>query len=163
MVNRRSDLNFQVLFENEFGEVARELTEIDRQLPRDFKNSVNRTAREMRDIARAAALQEPSTGQGHTGLRSAVSRGVQIIELAGGNGVRIITHAREPDESYLPRGMDTVRGWAHPVFGNRNRWVRQTSGTDSWFMESMERGAEPLEDRLTRNLELAAEQVARRA
>jgi hypothetical protein len=59
--------------------------------------------------------------------------------------------------------MDNVRGWRHPVFGHRNRWVRQTSGSDEWFMDSMRRGAEPLEDRLTRNLELAAEAIARKA
>jgi hypothetical protein len=148
---------------SEFNAVAKELTEQDRQLPRDFKQSVNLTAKEMRALARQAALAEPSTGVGHTGLRRDVSRGVQIIELPSGRGVRIITSMPEMDEAVIPRGMDNVRGWRHPVFGHRNRWVRQTSGSDAWFMDSMRRGAEPLEDRLTRNLELAAEAIARKA
>jgi hypothetical protein len=139
------------------------LTEQDRQLPRDFKNSINTTAREMRNLARASALAEPSRGVGHTGLRRDVSKGVQIIELPSGRGVRIITTMPEMNEAIIPRGMDNVRGWRHPVFGHRNRWVRQTSGSDEWFMDSMRRGAEPLEDRLTRNLELAAEAIARKA
>lgn len=159
----RSHLRIDIESLNDFDSVIKELTEIDRQIPRDFKNSINRTAREMRDLARASALAEPSRGVGHTGLRRDVSKGVRIIEMASAIGVRIITSVPEADEAIIPRGMDTVRGWRHPVFGHRNRWVTQTSGTDSWFMESMQRGAEPLEDRLTRNLEIAAEQVARRS
>lgn len=159
---RRSHLSINIDSGTDFKAVAKELTAQDRQLPRDFKQSINLTAREMRALARASALAEPSRGVGHTGLRRDVSKGVQIINLPSGNGVRIITSMPQMDEAVIPRGMDNVRGWRHPVFGNRNRWVRQTSGTDSWFMESMQRGAEPLEDRLTRNLELAAETIARR-
>ena len=154
----RSEVEFGSSGLEDINRAARALTAIDRQLPRDFKNSINEVARGLRDMARVAALNEPSQGKGHTGLRARVSTGVGIAQIP--DGVRIITKMPELDEAIIPRGMDTVKGWRHPVFGHRDRWVVQRSGTDSWFMETMAKGQEPLRERLIRNINDAADKVA---
>lgn len=154
----QSRLGFEVVGENDFRNVQKALTEANRQLPRDFKNSINDVARGLRDAARAAALNEPSQGRDHHGLRAQVSAGVAIAQIDG--GVRIITSMPESDEAIIPRGMDDVRGWRHPVFGSRTRWVVQHSGTDSWFMDNMRKGEEPLRNRLIRDINNAAEKIA---
>jgi hypothetical protein len=138
--------------------VSKQLTKENRQLPRDFKNSVNEVARGLRDAAKVRALQEPALKGKHTGLRAKVSGGVKIIQIE--SGVRIITSMPKEDEAIIPRGMDTVRGWRHPVFGRKNNWVRQTSGTESWFMDTMQKGHEPLRNRLIRDINDAAQRIA---
>lgn len=153
----RSKLTLELDGFEDFRNVSAALTAIDRQLPRDFKNSVTEVARGLRDAARVAALNEPG-GKSHTGLRARVSKGVGMIDIPGGK--RITTSMDKKDEAIIPRGMDTTRGWRHPVFGNRRVWVRQTSGQDSWFMETMRKGEEPLRNRLIRNINDAADKVA---
>lgn len=154
----RNHVGINVFGREDFRAVQKALTEADRQLPRDFKQSINDVARGLRDAARAAALNEPSTGKGHTGLRARVAAGVSIMQIPG--GVRIITSMPESDEAIIPRGMDNVRGWRHPVFGRKSNWVVQHSGSDSWFMETMGKGHEPLRNRLIRDINDAAQKIA---
>ncbi|WIF20508.1 hypothetical protein SEA_JFLIX2_17 [Rhodococcus phage Jflix2] len=153
----RLTLSFDVIGEREFREVQKALTEANRQLPRDFKNSVNEVARGLRDEARYQALQKFTGRKGHTGLRRKVAAGVTIIQID--SGVKIITSMPEEDEAIIPRGLDGVRGWRHPVFGHKDRWVRQTQGADSWFLETMRRGHEPLRNRLVRNINDTIEKI----
>lgn len=158
MERYRLTLSLDVIGERQFREVQRALTDANRQLPRDFKNSVNEVARGLRDQARYAALNEPTMRKGHTGLRRRVAAGVAIVQIE--DGVRVITSMPEADEAIIPRGMDSVRGWRHPVFGRKDKWVTQRSGSDSWFLETMRRGHEPLRNRLIRNINEAAEDIA---
>lgn len=158
MARHRLTLSLEVIGRDQFRDVQRALTQANRQLPRDFKNSINEVSRGLRDEARYQALQKFTARKGHSGLRRRVAAGVQIIQIE--NGVRIITSMPEEDEAIIPRGLDGIRGWRHPVFGNRNRWVRQHQGADSWFLETMRRGHEPLRNRLIRNINEAAEDIA---
>lgn len=127
-------------------------------MPDDNLRSVREVARGVRDLARVRALEEPTRRTGHTGLRRNISRGVKIINIPG--GLRVITEVPEEDQAIIPRGMDNARGWRHPVFGNRNNWVTQTSGSDSWFIDSMRSGYEPLRNRLIEDVNDAAERIA---
>lgn len=142
----------------DFSNVSKALTAANRQMPRDIQVSINEVARGLRDAARVAALSEPAFGKKHTGLRREVSQGVGIVQLPG--GVRITTSMPLEDMAIIPRGMDTVRGWRHPVFGHRDRWVQQTSGDTSWFMDNMQKGYEPLRERLIRNINENIQMIA---
>lgn len=159
VADHRSEIKFTIPTRDfdDFRDVSKALTAIDRQLPRDFKNSVNEVARGLIAMARVAALNEPSSGKGHTGLRAKVSKGVGMIQIP--NGVQITTSMPNQNEAIIPRGMDNVRGWRHPVFGRRDNWVTQRSGEDSWFMETMGKGHEPLRNRLIGNINDAADRV----
>jgi hypothetical protein len=106
-------------------------------------------------------MTEPAFGKEHTGLRARIAKGVGIVQIE--NGVRIVTKMDEYNERYIPRGMDKTGpndGWRHPVFGHRDRWITQTSGEDSWFMDTMHKGEEPLRNRLVRNINNAADNIA---
>lgn len=154
----RLTISFEVLGEREFTEVGKALTAANRQLPRDFKNSVNEVARGLRDQARYQALQKFTARKGHTGLRRKVAQGVKLVQIE--DGVRVITTMPDEAQAIIPRGLDGVKGWRHPVFGHRDRWVRQHQGTDSWFLETMRSGHEPLRNRLVRNINDAADDIA---
>lgn len=73
------------------------------------------------------------------GLRETIAAGVRLQITA--KGVRIIASAaRLPDaQKSLPRHLDSEKGWRHPVFGNREVWVRQAGGP--WFAETIKRRA----------------------
>jgi hypothetical protein len=158
VADHRSKIELSIHEEDfqDFRNVSAALTAINRQLPRDFKNSVNEVAKGLVAAARVAALNEPG-GKGHTGLRAKVSKGVGMIQIP--NGVQITTSMPNSNEAIIPRGMDNVRGWRHPVFGRRDKWVTQRSGEDSWFMETMAKGHEPLRNRLINDINAAADKV----
>lgn len=69
------------------------------------------------------------------GLRETIAAGVKLQITA--KGIRIIaSSARLPDnQKSLPRHLDSEKGWRHPVFGNREVWVRQAGGP--WFAETI--------------------------
>lgn len=157
MPRYKNELKLETDGTEDFRVAIRELRRANRDLPNEFLKSVREVARGVRDLAKVRALEEPSRGVGHTGLRASVSRGVKIINID--NGIRILTEARERDEAIIPRGMDNDKGWRHPVFGNRNNWVRQRSGENSWFMDSMQQAERPLTLRLVRNLNDAADRI----
>lgn len=158
MARYRSSLDLGSSGLEDFSAATKALTKINRDLPRDFKNSVTTTAKELRDLARIRALQEPAAGKsGSTGLRADVAKGVGIVQIK--DGVRVVTSMPNRNEAIIPRGMDGIKGWRHPVFGNKNNWVRQTSGTESWFLDTMRDGHTPLRERLERNLQDAADTV----
>lgn len=159
MKRYRNELGINIDDGRDFHNAIRELKRADRDLPDDFVKSIREVARGLRDLAKARALLEPSRGTGHTGLRQSISRGVKNVNIEG--GIRVITQSREQDEAIIPRGMDTTRGWRHPVFGHMNRWVRQTSGTESWFMDTMKDGREPIRNRIINNINDAADRIAR--
>ena len=70
-------------------------------------------------------------------LRQAVARSLRIVARDTGYkvGVRIKTEgSRLPDDQrYIPRGLDSVKGWRHPVFGT-DEWVTQYGNPPGWFM-----------------------------
>jgi hypothetical protein len=127
------------------------LTQANRDIPRDMAKAINAEARQLRDEARAEIIAMPTPQQaGTTGMRKEIAAGVHIsrLPLAGdASGVRIGTRMTERDENYLPRGMDSRKGWQHPFFGDKDNWYRQY-GQYSWFMDTMADGENDLERRL---------------
>ncbi len=73
------------------------------------------------------------------GLRQAVAKSLRIAVRDTGFkvGVRIKTErTRLPaDQAYLPRGLDSVKGWRHPVFKTGD-WVTQYGNPPGWFMST---------------------------
>lgn len=72
-------------------------------------------------------------------LRQAVARSLRIVARDSGYkvGVRIKTEgSRLPeDQRYLPRGLDSAKGWRHPVFGT-DEWVTQYGNPPGWFLST---------------------------
>lgn len=105
---------------------------------------------------RGEALALPSHGLKHTGLRARLAAGVRSEQV--GQRVRIVAGA-EPGEEALPRGMDSgVKGWRHPVYGNRDVWVQQRGG--SWFREPISESGDMIERRLADVIDGMAQRVA---
>lgn len=68
---------------------------------------------------------------GH-GLRATVARATRTRVKYSGHtvGARIWVDkaAMPPGQEGLPRYLDDSRGWRHPVYGHKTRWVRQVGG-----------------------------------
>lgn len=106
---------------------------------------------------RREAMALPARGPKHTGLRGRLAAGV--LAQANGQHVRVVATAINPDESALPRGMDNgMKGWRHPVYGNRDVWVQQRGG--SWFREPIASEGGTVERKLTNVLEQMADNIA---
>jgi len=75
---------------------------------------------------------------GKSGLRQSIARSLRIVVKDSGYsqqvGVRITTDgSRLPrGETYLPRGLDSIKGWKHPVYGT-DTWVTQYGNPPGWF------------------------------
>jgi hypothetical protein len=63
------------------------------------------------------------------------------------------------DEAIIPRGLDRVSGWRHPVFGNRSVWVRQTASKPGWFTDTLGDGRFDIQEGLTDELETSAHNI----
>ncbi len=70
--------------------------------------------------------------RGGHGLRATVARATRTrVKYSGQTvGAKIwVDRAVLPaDQANLPRYLDDPRGWRHPVFGHKARWVRQVGG-----------------------------------
>jgi hypothetical protein len=65
-------------------------------------------------------------GRRSTGLRARVAASTRVYATA--NGIRVQVDSARVDRQYgrqLVYGLDALRRWSHPVFGNRNVWVQQ--------------------------------------
>ncbi|MFJ9848572.1 hypothetical protein [Streptomyces sp. NPDC101150] len=145
----------------EFRRVVMALREMDASLPKELRKELRQAARPLAQRAKDRVRSIPTRGRGHTGLRARVARGVGIRAAVGRNpAVKITTSMTNPDEAAIPRGLDSPRGWRHPVFGNRNKWVSQhTYGP--WFMETMREGGDDIKRDVKQVMDEAANRVAR--
>jgi hypothetical protein len=116
--------------------------------------------------AKAKVRSLPVYGHsGHTGLRRKVARGVRVTSRLGdarrGSAIRVVTTMPQNNEAIIPRGLDHINGWRHPVFGNREVWVRQRAVRPGWFTSTLADAREPIAERLERVLEEARDTIAR--
>ncbi len=85
------------------------------------------------------AQRRKRSARGGHGLRASIARGVRSRVKYTGNtvGLRIyVDPATLPaSQRKLPRYLDSDKGWRHPVFGNREVWVRQTG--QPWFRSTL--------------------------
>lgn len=152
-----SELGLSVSGNEAIDRASGALAEAEAQMPAKIRKEIFTVAEHLAFIARRRALEEPTHGSKHTGLRKEIAGGVSVEETDG--GVRITTSMPQHDEAAIPRGMDaTARGWRHPVWGNRHNWVVQHGGF-SWFIDSMQSGRSDGEQNLERMLEEAADKI----
>lgn len=132
------------------GQMLAELRAIAKPILEDERRSVlavQSNAKGTTNAHRAAAslrsaknVTEKRAGSAlnRSGLRQSVARSLRIVVKDSGFsrqiGVRITTDgSRLPDKQvYLPRGLDSDKGWRHPVFGGTG-WVTQYGNPSGWF------------------------------
>lgn len=120
----------------EWGRVVRVLKIQDKTIPGKIRKSLRERAKPTIVKVKAAILKLPTEGRVHTGLRKRVARGVKLKINRGISNVRIVTSVRDDEEAAIPRGLDTPKGWRHPVFGDREDWVQQ-GGHKEWFRDTI--------------------------
>lgn len=152
---------FTIVAGPEFERVARRLASIDIELKKRFVQDLKDGAKPAIELAQRNVRAMPVKGtSGSTGLRRRVARGVgSRATFTGGNpGIRVTTRMDKPSEAIIPRGLDRQRGWRHPVYGNREVWVRQPGG--SWFREAMTAARQPTERNIAESLRWARDRIA---
>jgi hypothetical protein len=104
--------------------------------------------------------------KGGGGLRSNVARSLMVKTKDNGyrqqTGVRITTDgSRLPEKMRkLPRGLDSVKGWNHPVFGNRKVWSKQYGTPAGWFFGTAEANRLLAQKRIEKVLEKYRDHLA---
>lgn len=83
---------------------------------------------------RNAIRQIPNTSGETTNLRARMAaatgtkteiRGGMLAQRQSTVAVLIDANKMPPGQRTLPRHMERAKGWRHPVYGNREKWVRQ--------------------------------------
>lgn len=84
--------------------------------------------------AKASAMSLPANTGQSTGLRRRIASAIGIQVRASRNAlVRIrVGRAKMGGQASLPQRMNRPGRWRHPVYGNREAWVTQTSRA-GWF------------------------------
>lgn len=101
-------------------------------------------------------------GTGHTGLRGRVAAGVGFrkgISSKSNAYFRIYTSMAEVSESPIPRGLDSAKGWRHPLFGNKDHWFQSQPTRTGWFTDTIADSADSIERAIARALDTAAKTV----
>ncbi|MFD4474706.1 hypothetical protein ACFWPU_01115 [Streptomyces sp. NPDC058471] len=99
---------------------------------------------------------------GHTGLRARVAAGVGVrkgISTKNNAYFRIYTSMANTAESPIPRGLDSPKGWRHPLFGNRNHWFQSRPTRTGWFTDTIADGADNIERAIANALDRAADTI----
>lgn len=88
--------------------------------------------------------RRPRAPKGGHGLRAATARAIKSKVTYTGRklGARLLVDpsAMPPSQRRLPKHLDNPRGWRHPVWGNRSRWVKQVG--EPYFTRPIERHRE---------------------
>lgn len=151
------NVEYTVIHGPEWQATADALREVDDTLSEKFKRALEDAARPTLEELRRAALGLPARGAKHTGLRGRIAAGVGSHATV--KGIRFTT-SMPPGQEELPRGEDNgLRGWRHPVFGDRDVWVQQRGG--SWFKNTIADQRPVFERALTAVLDDAANTIAR--
>lgn len=153
------DLGFTILTGPEWERTIAALGRIDGEIPREARDTIERDAKTLAEVARGRVLGLPTPANaGHTGLRAKVAAGVHV-ERQGNGGVRVQTSMPTRSEGIIPRGLDRAKGWRHPLFGDKNHWF-SNPGYD-WFISTFSNAEDKIEKDLTSVLERAANTVDR--
>lgn len=84
-----------------------------------------RTAYQYRQSGYKSTRRARSRG----GLRESIARSTRTSIRTGGRNpsirVRVDPKGLPPDQRKLPMYLDSPKGWRHPLFGNRSKWVHQ--------------------------------------
>lgn len=160
------------------GQMLAEIRAIAKPILEDERRAVlalDSTAKGSSSANRAAAalrgrknVTEKSAGRalGRSGLRASIARSLRIVVRDSGNtvGVRITTDgSRLPaNERGIPRGLDSAKGWRHPVFGT-DSWVTQYGNPPGWFLSTANAHKPDARRRLEAVFRKYADELAARA
>jgi len=154
----------------EIQRIAERLRQVDKKLPARLRKELRKAAQPAVQAAKREARSLPSRGvKGGTSrhphrrnqLRRKLARGVRVQASTGGRrgaGLRIVTAMPTASEALLPRGFDSPEGFRHPVFGNRDVWVRQDGA--SWFRQPIGRQSHEVRARVARVIDETAQWIA---
>lgn len=112
--------------------------------------------------------RKASRALGRSGLRASVARSLRIVVKDSGFsqqvGVRITSDGSKmpADERYLPRGLDSDKGWRHPVFGGTG-WAQQYGNPSGWFRSTAKAHHPMAQRRIEQVLRRFTAQLAARA
>lgn len=83
------------------------------------------------------------------GLRASVGRTLKTRVSTGGRSAKVEIRSQmklmPPNQRKLPRHMNTGK-WRHPVMGNRDVWVSQTTAPPGWFDRPANKGGRKIRD-----------------
>jgi hypothetical protein len=116
--------------------------EVRRQLSKRLRTAVKPAVQDVKAKVRAlpvrsvggggtAQRREHRAGRGKShGLRSTIAAGVRVEVRYGDQAdLKIVVRPNLPaSQRRLPRHLNKRSGWRHPVYGHRDRWVRQVGG-----------------------------------
>lgn len=152
------DLGFNIITGPEWIRVVEALGRVDGELPHRLRAAIKEEAEDAADVARQRVRRLPTPRQaGHTGLRQKVAAGVHVVDRGNG-GVRVETSMPTASEGIIPRGLDRIKGWRHPLFGDKNHWY-SNPGYD-WFVSTFDQHKDEFESSLDKVLEKAAADIA---
>lgn len=116
--------------------------------------------REAFTAARQARKKRPRKIAGGHGLRASTARGIKSkVAYTGfkiGARISVDPSAMPRSQRTLPRRLDNPRGWRHPVWGHRDRWVPQVG--EPYFTRPIERHR----DQVRRDVRDAVNEVMRK-
>jgi len=113
--------------------ISRELRRMDdKELKKRFRKELRAAAAPLVPKVRASIRNIPSKqGYSPNGLRGALSKAVKLeVKTAGrqaGVAIRVDGRKMPSHMKSLPSMVEGKKRWRHPVFGNRNNWVNQSS------------------------------------
>jgi hypothetical protein len=117
------------------------------------------------DSAYAARITK-KVNKGGSGLRSTIARAihVKIADTGWRIGVRVRVDGTKlpPGQKYLPRGLDSVKGWRHPVFGDKEAFVTQYGNPPGWFTSTAKAHRPFTRKRIEQVVEKYAKELAAR-
>lgn len=125
----------------QYRDLARRLRTADAELKRHLRRRIREEGAPALQAVRAAArgidmTTQPSAGGGDSsGLRARLAAASKLSVQA--SGIRFTVQERRVDPRYgatLTAGSEG-KPWRHPVFGNRNAWVRQQGSP--WFYPTL--------------------------
>ncbi len=151
-------LGYNVISGPEWERVIAALARADVTMQSRLRDAIEDDAERLADVARGRVLGLPTPrNAGHTGLRAKVAEGVHVVRQGAG-GVRIQTSMPTKSEGRIPRGLDSPKGWRHPLFGDKNHWYANP-GYD-WFLSTFSHSGDVIEHSLHDVLERVAREIA---
>ncbi|WP_084963756.1 hypothetical protein [Thermoactinospora rubra] len=96
-----------------------------------------------------------------SGLRDTIARSLRLVTKTGSRSARVrieVDASKMPqDQRTLPRHLDSEKGWRHPVFGNRKKWVHQRG--QPWFEVTIRRHAPKVRNDILKAMDDIADKI----
>lgn len=164
-------LEIELVSGREIKQVVDALRQVDKKAPARVRKEMRTIARSGAKVVKTKARKLPAKGvAGGTQarphkrrqLRRALARGVKIQASTGGRrgtGLRIVTSMESRSQAFLPRAMDLVPSWSHPLFGTQRTVTQQ--GGHGWFVAPLGEMRPEMEQALRKLVDDSVEEIRR--